>query len=408
MEKQAAYIAKLIGKSKLGQLTDVEATHLQAWLAAGEHNRQLYAELQNEAVQREAMRMMYAFREEGIRIRILTSPQESLIKTASSSIQRLHRWLPYAAAVIIALSVGLFFWDSGSNTNDRVVERAATDLPPGSNRATLTLADGRTISLSETQIGIVVTDGITYLDGSSVFKEQGSKEIGKRGHDEPRLDKARSENHSSPRSLILTTPKGGTYQITLPDGTQVWLNAASTLKYPGRFDGDERVVEVIGEAYFSVKHDAKRLFKVVSNDQEVQVLGTEFNISAYLDDQAVKTTLVEGKVRLSLASDKSLVLTPGQQATVRGSSFEVGKVDIFDYTAWRNGIIVLNGARLPDVIRQLERWYNVAIELPELETNKTAYVMINRNENLSSVLKALEETYHVKLKLEGRRVSVIN
>lgn len=393
MEKQAAYIAELIGKSKSVQLTDEEEAHLKAWFAVSERNRLLYEELQSETLQREAMGMMYAYREDEIRTYILASQQEPIMKAAESHIQRLRKWLPYAAAVAIVLSIGLFLLNKEPGHNNHVVERLADDIPPGGNRATLTLADGRIVPLSETQAGIVVTDGIAYLDGSSVFEEQRNKETREQGHDE---------------LLTLTTPKGGTYQITLPDGTKVWLNAASTLKYPNHFDGDKRVIEVVGEAYFSVKHDAKRLFKVVSNGQEVQVLGTEFNISAYLDDPEVKTTLVEGKVRLSLASDKSVVLTPGQQATNRGSSFEVKHVDIFDYTAWRNGIIVLNGARLPDVIRQLERWYNVAIELPELETNKTAYVMINRNENLSSVLKALEETYHVKLKLEGRRVSVIN
>src|SRR5690606_9955782 len=150
-------------------------------------------------------------------------------------------------------------------------------------------------------------------------------------------------------------------------------------------------------------------FKVITNSQTIEVLGTEFNVSAYADDRETKTTLVEGLVRVAQTTspEPPIIIKRGQQAITRGSLIEINEVDIFDYTAWRDGIIVLNGARLADVMRQVERWYDVTIDVPALKTNKTAYVIINRNENLSSVLKALEETYQVKLKLEGRRVGVI-
>src|SRR5690606_13352531 len=175
------------------------------------------------------------------------------------------------------------------------------DILPGGNRATLTLADGRTINLSEAQTGIVVGDGITYLDGTGVL-----------------------DNSASSVSTImsLSTPKGGTYQITLPDGSKVWLNANSTLKYPSRFGGKERVVELEGEAYFDVSQQSTANsrqasfvpFLVKTNNQTVEVLGTEFNISAYADDPVTKTTLVEGSVKVSAhAVNASTLLKPGEQ-----------------------------------------------------------------------------------------------
>ena len=327
--------------------------------------------------------------------------------------QNVLTWLPYVAAVLVATAmVAWYFSDNLSSEGSGIAVTQEADIAPGGNRATLTLADGRTITLDEARSGVVVGNGeITYSDGNPLVSVEG-----------------RSERKAAIPILKLSTPKGGTYQITLPDGTRVWLNAASTLKYPSLFAGDARVVELEGEAYFDVaqvrkdenspgqprKVSQQVPFKVVTTGQTIEVVGTVFNISAYADDHETKTTLVAGKVRvqamvqgLSGASAPVSELEPGEQAITRGSAIEINEVDIFDYTAWREGIIVLNGAQLGDVMRQLARWYDVAFDVPALKTNKTAYVIINRNENLSSVLKALEETYQVKLKLEGRRVGLI-
>ena len=394
MEKQAAYIARLIGKSKFGVLSQAEAEHLQAWLAVSARNRQLYEELQHEAAQREAMEIMGALREDEILVRILAIPQEVPMPARTSPTKRLRKWLPYAAAVVVAIGTAVWYIDKERGVHpSEIAHRSTIDIPAGGNRAVLQLADGRTINLDETQTGIVVGgDDITYLDGTSVATS------------------LVSDDEVDAEEMVLSTPKGGTYQIALPDGSKVWLNAASTLKYPSRFSAKERVVELVGEAYFDVVEDERTPFKVVSADQTVEVLGTEFNVSAYPDEEAINTTLVAGSVRVALAngSQSPIVIRPGQQATTHKSSLKVSEVDIFDYTAWKEGIIVLNSARLPDVMRQVERWYDVAIALPALKTDKTAYVIINRNESLSSVLKALEETYGVKLKLEGRRVSAID
>src|SRR5690606_27967693 len=198
-------------------------------------------------------------------------------------------------------------------------------------RATLTLADGRTIDLSEAQTGIVVGEDVMYNDGSEVM--------------EHRQDNLSGTQKGSLKTnyFVLSTPKGGTYQVTLPDGSKVWLNAGSTLKYPSRFSDGERIVEMTGEAYFSVIRDEERPFRVTSNGQQVEVLGTEFNVTAYPDDRETKTTLVEGSVRVALTTGRSpvtsrspITLKPGEQSIVRGANIEKQQVDTDEFTAWKD------------------------------------------------------------------------
>src|SRR5690606_11781632 len=195
-----------------------------------------------------------------------------------------------------------------------------------------------------------------------------------------------------------------------------WLNAASTLKYPSRFGDDVREVEIIGEAYFSVTRDPKRPFRVVSASQMVEVLGTEFNISAYPDEPDTKTTLVEGAVRLSLAAaaedgtrvtGQSLMLAPNQQGIVRSGAVSKSAVDVSQYIAWRDGLIVLDHADLTYVIRQLERWYDVEfIVQGPLPKDVQLSGKLPRNSNLSGIVHALQINTKMNFTIEGRRVMV--
>ncbi len=424
-------MASLLHKRQVSSLTETEARALGDWLAEDPSHAALAERLGDPAfLQAETKRFLSYVATE-----VWDHPELGPALRQDRKPWLFRRWLPYVAAVVLALGIGawLLYGDRVSVVKDRPL--AAEEILPGGNRATLTLADGRVINLDEAQTGIVVgTEAITYQDGSSLNVMPSAAERSRWGQEqgaEGSIKPSQPNSGDGFTMLSLTTPTGGTYQITLPDGSKVWLNAASTIKYPGRFDGDARNVEISGEAYFSVVSDSSRPFKVTSNGQTVEVLGTEFNVSAYPDENETKTTLVQGKVRVvglvaaqtpkgspqvnvapkeaNHAPDKSSVtISPGQQAITRGTSITVSEVDVFDYTAWRDGMIVLSGARLQDVIRQLERWYDVTVELPDSGASHTAYVMINRNEKLSSVLKALEETYRVKLKLEGRRVSVID
>lgn len=291
--------------------------------------------------------------------------------------------MPYAAALLIITTIATYFFlEITSNREPRVVDLKTEDIVPGGNRATLRLADGRTIDLNEEQTGIQVGDGITYLDGSEVVAPNSHTEY-----------------------AVLTTPKGGTYQITLSDGSKIWLNAASTLTYPVSFDDGERVVELEGEAYFEVASDEGRSFKVISKGQEVIVLGTEFNVSAYDEENEIKTTLVEGSVRLDI-DRASLRLGPGEQGIVDGNGLNKHHVNIEQYTSWKSGRFSFEGKTFDQVFRELARWYDIDIRYDGPIPNVEFYGGAFRNKNLGVVLRLLESarlSYH----MEGRML-VIN
>ncbi len=323
--------------------------------------------------------------------------------------RRLTRLLPYAAAAIL-LAATAAWWavshrQSALPTGQAGVSTEMADIAPGTNRATLTLADGRVIDLSEEQTGITVSDeDITYDDGvSSVVMLNG--------------------NDAPVSMLSLTTPKGGTYSITLPDGSQVWLNSASTLRYPNRFSDAERTVVIEGEGYFEIQQDAKRPFKVRSAGQEIEVLGTAFNISAYPDEAETKTTLVEGKVRVDGAVDvepvptrrgahnhapnkSSTILSPGQQATTRGAATTINTVDPEPYTAWKSGAISFEGKTFAQAMREVSRWYDIEIEYEGAVPAVELFGSINRGRNLSAVLTLLESS-GIRYTLDGRKLTIM-
>lgn len=332
--------------------------------------------------------------------RLLWHRMQAVIQAESKPARQLspRRWLPYAAAGLFLAIAGAWLMLSDKPGSRESHTAVVDDVAPGGNRALLTLPDGQTIDLRPDQAGIVMqADGIAYRDGRTTVSLPDGRE--------PVL---------TSRPLILQTPKGGTYSITLPDGTDVWLNASSTLKYPSRFDGSSREVELVGEAYFDVAPDPARPFRVISASQSVEVLGTEFNISAYPDEMETKTTLVEGKVRLSLVPDgqtatarNALLLTPSEQAVVHGDTVTKSQVDVSRYVAWRDGLVVLDHADLAQVIRQLERWYDVEFVLQgPLPKGIHLSGKLPRNSNLSGIVHALHINTKMNFTIEGRRVMV--
>ncbi len=309
---------------------------------------------------------------------------------------RLPRVWPYAAVATVITLVAFLLMLKNSDRQS-VDSLAATEILPGGNKAILTLADGRIIDLSTEQTGITVSEeNITYDDGiSSVVMLSG--------------------NEASVNMLSLTTPKGGTYQITLPDGSKVWLNSASTLSYPSRFTDEGRLVEIVGEGYFEIEKDTKRPFIVRSEGQELTVLGTAFNIAAYQDDPETKTTLVEGKVRLDGAVDvgahnhapnkSSVILSPGQQSITRGAQLEIREVNTDRYTAWKDGKIALEGRTLPEILKEVSRWYDIEVVYEGQVPQGTFFGRANRSSNLGTVLRLLESA-SVGYRMEGRTLFI--
>lgn len=248
-----------------------------------------------------------------------------------------------AAAVVVGVSLAIWQWADPYGVKPETAQLELTDIAPGGNRATLKLADGRTIDLSEVQQGIIVGDGIRYLDGTQVLEN----------------GKLKMENETLTFNSI-ATPKGGTYQVTLPDDTKVWLNAASTLTYPQQFGPHERRVILSGEAYFDVSPNKHKPFRVESRGQEIEVVGTAFNVSAYPDEEEAKTTLVEGAVRLA-ANRENVTLKPGQQGTLTTGTIRVEAVDVAPYVGWKDNEFVFDGIALPDAMKQLSRWYDMEV-----------------------------------------------
>ncbi len=304
-------------------------------------------------------------------------------------IPMLRKILPYAVAMLVIGLMTLFFVQYRSKNNEKnqseIVLHKNNDVLPGGNRAKLTLADGTVIDLSTEENGIVV----------------GADEIVYNGRSETIVNL----NGGSTNQLILSTPVGGTYQLTLSDGTQVWLNAGTTLRYPSLFAKNERLVEIEGEAYFSVSKDKNRPFRVLSRGQKVEVLGTEFNVSAYDNDNSVMTTLVSGAIRLN-ANGKELTLAPGDQSEYWGSdNLKKQKVDIQPFIAWKKGEFYFENTPLTDMLKQLSRWYDVEVIYERKVPNERFSGAMSRNVTLQTVLSLLKIS-EINYRLEKNKLII--
>ncbi|WP_231463941.1 FecR family protein [Pedobacter sp. Leaf132] len=328
--------------------------------------------------------------------------QNKIASTQQSKIKPLYKYISVAA--VMALAFGGFYYaqnDKSSNTKDLTQHQSKTfDILPGENKATLTLADGSKIILDEN-----TATNISDRDGIKISREQDGQLV------YTIVNKAVINAGKNIAYNTIETPKGGQYQVILPDGSKVWLNAASSLKYPEAFVGKQRLVELKGEAYFEVAKNKQMPFRVQSQNQNVEVLGTHFNINSYLDDNTVKTTLLEGSIKVSnLKSSK--ILKPGEQS-VNGLAQNalikvVNDVDTDDEIAWKNGLFQFNDSELKTILNQLERWYDIKIDYDNVPA-KRFNGMVPRKSKLSEVLKMLEKTGNIKFELlEGRKLKVLS
>ena len=299
-----------------------------------------------------------------------------------------------AAAVLLLLGIGGYFLLVPSAEKQITVKRYGNDVLPGGNKAMLTLSDGSTISLEDAQQGSLAQQG-----GSQVFKSaDGELAYNKNGQQGEEI-----------QYNTLTTPLGGQYRITLPDGTSVWLNAGSSLRYPTAFTGKDRKVELKGEGYFDVAKNATQPFYVMlNNGVEVRVLGTQFNVNAYSDEKNIATTLVEGAVLIK-NNEIANVLQPGQQSLAgqNDNSLKLVKnADIAAVTAWKEGVFKFNDADIETVMKQLSRWYDIEIVYEGNPVKEYFNGTIPRNVPVSKVLELLELTGLVHFKIEGKRIIV--
>lgn len=303
-------------------------------------------------------------------------------------------WPRIAVAATVLFTLGVFIYYSfpgKQNSADVNIQ----DVKAGTDKAMLTLADGSKISLSDVKTGeIAVQSGLKISksnDGQVIYTSAPAESTAK--------------NLKSPQFNTIETPRGGKFQILLPDGSKVWLDAASSLKYPVEFAGDERKVELTGQAYFEVAKSKGKSFKVTSGKQELEVLGTHFNINAYDNQASILTTLLEGSVRLTVNDNNtSTLLKPGQQSSLEAKEFQIRQVDVEEAIAWKSGFFVFDRDDVPTVLHKLERWYDVDISIEgEFDQIKIGGT-ISRSKSLSEVLRVLQLTRKIKFKTEGRRI----
>ncbi len=284
----------------------------------------------------------------------------------------MQKWTAAAAVLLCLVGIGYYvFFSKKERPNHSVVQ----DVNPGGNHATLTLANGQKIILDSAGIGqLTAQNGVQVIkldSGQVAYQSEGDGSV------------AAAYN-------TLSTPRGGQYQIILPDGSKVWLNAASSLRFPIAFGRNIRQVELSGEAYFEVAHNAARPFHVKAGAIEVEVLGTHFDLQAYQDEPNRKTTLYQGKVRI-FGSGRSVTLHPLQQAISAGTATQViVPEDIEDIIAWKNGLISFNGVDIPTLMRQLSRWYDMQVKYKGKIPQKSMVGDISRYMKLSKVLEVLE------------------
>ena len=297
--------------------------------------------------------------------------------------KRLWPKLAIAASFLLIFAAGAYLWLSPGT--DKVVinnQQVPAGIEPGMEGAILTLADGRKIALDSLGNGLVADENgarVLMKDRQLIYEEENEK-----------------SNH--PTFNTMSTPRGRQFMLSLPDGTKVWLNSSSSIRYPVQFEARERKVTVTGEAYFEVAKDPSKPFTVVADDMEIDVLGTSFNVNGYANEGSMRTTLVEGAVRLRFDTDR-IILKPGQQAVLEntamtnapGEKFRIDhKADIEQVVAWKNGIFNFNNVDLFTVMRQLERWYGIEVGYEGNVTGFKFYGKMRRDLPLSVVLEWLK------------------
>jgi transmembrane sensor len=305
-----------------------------------------------------------------------------------------HSWIAAAAAaiVIIVFAAGLFYYSKNSIHDQHIGMTYKNDVAPGKSGATLTLSSGRRIRLTE------IGNGELAKEAGVAIKKSASGQL---------VYEIQHTGIKTTNLNTLSTAKGETYQIKLPDGSRVWLNTASSLTYsPNLYDHGKRRVRLSGEAYFEIAKDKSRPFVVESEGQEVEVLGTHFNVNAYKDESVLLTTLLEGSVKVTSGGRKQL-LRPGQQALNNGNSIQVVEANLENVTDWKEGDFFLDRVNFKLAMRKIARWYDVEIiyadDVPdELEAGG----WISRDNKLSTVLNSIEKSGIVHFKIEGRKIYI--
>ncbi|OJV54242.1 MAG: hypothetical protein BGO31_12895 [Bacteroidetes bacterium 43-16] len=375
-EKNAIQVGELVAKEIQGLLSEEESAILNNWKNQSVENQEAYASLYTQ--KEKLLARLNRYDAPKALERVLARHRKN------TGAKRIRTYWYAAASILVLFTTGLFYYLNTTKTiPTELVSAYGDDVQPGGNNAYITLSDGQRIELDSMQSGVITLDGKhTYADGTEIHSSSGSE------------------------NATIHTPVGGEYQLQLPDGTKAWLNAASSLSYPVRFTGNERKIAITGEVYLEVSPNKAKPFIVESEGQQIEVLGTEFNVRHY-GTQTI-TTLLQGKIALTNEkANKRSVLIPGQQAMVSVEATKIQTVDPHNYIAWKDGFILVQNANLDQVCEELERWYGVKFFQSDGFHNKErAFISFDRNVLLSTVLLSLEKTYGVQFSVKGKEVYV--
>ncbi|HEX8022247.1 FecR family protein [Mucilaginibacter sp.] len=381
-------ISDLISNYLKGNLSEAEHAELFSWVEASEENSALFDTILNENQLETSYTEYRLFDTEHALANVKARLQPADVKTF-----RLRNWLlAAAAAVILCLAIGIPAYLHRSSQQTIAVIKKNHEIIPGGNKAILTLANGSKVVLNGAANGNIANQGSTTIkklsNGVVAYNKNSSSGT-----------QSVAINYN-----VMSTPRGGQYHLILADGTNVWLNAASSIKFPVAFNGNERKVQITGEAYFEVAHDKTKPFRVESDGQTVEVLGTHFNVNTYADENDIKTTLLEGSVKIK-AGNKSYLLKPGEQSHLKNGDISITQADMDEALAWKNGVFHFNDAGIESVMKQISRWYDVDVKYEGKIKERTFSGEISMNVNASQILDAMRFK-KIHYTIEGKTITV--
>lgn len=389
--KEVNRIVFLLEKYLTDEQTHSENEELISLFAQYPFLREITKELNTEEGLKTALQeydLLSSGRGDSSEERIWQAIHNEIHDTNAYKERKLFPYWKYLSAACILIVVLFAYWklQVGESYTAEQVRELTAQLPPGTNKATLQLADGQFIELSSDHQGVVVGDNLYYDDGSLLMDGFTDQQM----------------------NLVLSTPKGGQYQIVLPDGTKVWMNASSTLIYPNIFIGETREIELEGEGYFEVAENKERPFVIKTASEKVKVLGTHFNVNAYTEESTSAVSLIEGSVEVVAPDNSGVIIKPGQQTLNQKGRLSVEDINTEEVVAWKNGDFMFNKESLESVMRKLARWYDLEIDVSPALHNISIWGSISRYDDFSKVLDIIQMTdENIRFKVEGRRVKLM-
>jgi len=387
-------IADILFRQLKHDLNREEEIRLQNWLEKDPSNSSLYHRIKEEGYIRKKLKRYEDYDKKTAWLNII----RQIDQPVSTRRMVLRKLIPYAAAILILAAIGgyLFFNHLLFDTKNQVVKTGI--IVPGTQKAILTLGNGEKIALNNTMEEVVIPEQqVDIVDANNTLTY---------------LEKEPEKKEKTIVYNTLETPRGGEYHVVLSDGTRIWLNAVSKLRYPTEFSGDVRYVEIEGEAYFEVAENRRKPFIVNTGKMEIVVLGTSFNVMAYCDEENIETTLIEGSVKVNIVNEvnsdlNAIEITPGQQAVFvkEQNILEQKKVNTEVFTAWMDGKFIIDHESLEGLMRRLGRWYDFETEYTDPEIRNYHFSgTIKRYDNISSILEMIALTTHISFEIKNNTV----